>query len=504
MKRIYRWLFLVLLLVLSGCGNTNSEDNLAEDTNSRVQNMDTVLEFGITTDPDHLDPFLATSADSRVILFNIFEGLLKPGADGNVYPAIAESYTVSDDLKTYTFSLKKDVFFHNGNKVKVDDVKYSLDKAMEYKLTGMEGIESVEVIDDKTISINLINPDSEFYYNATTAIVPKDYEENNSHPIGTGPYKFESYSPQQELVLVRNEVYWNQDLPKNDKVVFKIKADLNTVLLDLQAGSLNAGSLDTTLASQLDTDVFDIEYANTNAVQIFCLNNNVEPLNNILVRQAISYAVSADEIMQLAHNGHATRAASPVIPALGAAYNSSLEENYMKNIEKAKQLLNEAGYADGFNLTITVPSSYKQHVDTAQVIVNQLREIGITANVEQIDWTSWLSDVYKNRNYQTTVVSVDGVTLSPRSYLFRYETSSSYNFINYSNPEYDKLYNSSLTEIDENKRIKIYHQLQSILSEDAASVFICDISSPKVFRKGIKGFEPYPIYIFDASTIYFE
>ncbi len=495
----YLRIIIVLAVIMSIIGCAQNTDN-----NNMEQSNEEELIYGITTDPDHLDPFLATSADSRVVLFNIFEGLLKLSSDGTMVPAIAESYEVSDDLMKYTFSLQDDVKFHNGKTVTADDVKYSLDKAVEYQLTGMEEVENISIIDESTIQINLNQPDSEFYYNMTTAIIPENYEDSNSRPIGTGPFKFESYSPQEELVLTKFVDYRNPELPKVDKLTFKIVADLNTVLFDLQAGSVNASTLDTTLASQLDSNDFNIYYTNTNAVQIFCLNNSVEPLNNVLVRQAISYVVDANEIIDIAHNGHAERAASPVIPALKDGYNVALNDTYKKDVEKAKQLLDEAGYPDGFTLSITVPSSYKQHVDTAQVIVNQLGEIGISATIEQVDWSTWLSEVYKGRNYQTTVVSVDGITLSPRSYLSRYTKGNSLNFINYSNDKYNELYQQSLVEADSEKRTELYHEMQKIISEDAASVFICDISAPKVFKKGIEGFVPYPLYILDASTIYFE
>jgi peptide/nickel transport system substrate-binding protein len=239
-------------------------------------------------------------------------------------------------------------------------------------------------------------------------------------------------------------------------------------------------------------------------VQIFCLNNAVEPLNNAKVRQALSYVVDTQEITELVHSGHAERAASPVIPALKTAYESELNGTYKKDVSKAKSLLAEAGYEDGFSLTITVPSTYEPHVNTAQVIINQLAEIGVKAEIRQVDWPTWLSDVYMGRNYQTTVISIDGVTLSPRSYLSRYVSDAGDNFINYANPRYDAVYAQVLASADEAERIRLYKELQRILSDDAASVFLCDISAPKVFRKDIKGYRQYPVYVFDASTGYIE
>jgi len=493
-KKLIVLVLTLCVFALAGCGSSENP------TSSVKPNTFT---YGVTTEPDHLNPFQATSADSRVVLFNLFEGLLKPSPSGEIIPAVAEKYEVSEDFTLYVFTLR-DVYFHHGEKVTAEDVKYSIEQAIEYKWTGMNAISSVEIIDEKTIQISLKEPDSEFYYSMTTAIVPKDYDNQNSSPIGTGPFKFESYTPQQELVLVKHEKYWNAELPKVDGLIFKIKSGVNTILLELKSGSLDAGRIDSMSASQLDAEKFNIFYENANAVQMLCLNNAVEPFNDVRVRRAISYVVSADEIIGLVHDGHAQRAGSPVIPALASGYNSSLDTAYAKNITHAKELLAEAGYPDGFSMTITVPSSYQQHINTAQLIVNQLAEINIRAKIVQVDWPTWLSETYTNRQYETTVISVDGVTLSPRSYLFRYESSNRFNFINYSNTEYDALFQKSLTTNDEAERIAIYHRLQTMLSDDAASVFICDISSPKVFRRGINGSTPYPLYIFDGSTIYFE
>jgi peptide/nickel transport system substrate-binding protein len=162
--------------------------------------------------------------------------------------------------------------------------------------------------------------------------------------------------------------------------------------------------------------------------------------------------------------------------------------------------LAEAGQGP-FSLTITAPSNYEPHVQTAQVIVNQLAEIGIKATVQLVDWATWLSDVYNGRKYEATVIAVDGRTLSPRSYLSRYVSAAEDNFVNYSNSEYDALYERALVSQNQDERTALYKDLQRILSKDAASVYMCDIVAPKAFRKGITGYTPYPLYVLDASTL---
>jgi peptide/nickel transport system substrate-binding protein len=463
--------------------------------------------FGLQTQPDHLDPFLATTADTRSILFNIFEGLVKPDSDGNLQPALAESYTVSKDALTYTFKLRSGVKFHNGNEVTPADVKYSLDtqaglgggKPLNANLSN---IKSVTVSGKDTVAVHLKKADFDFLPYLTAAVVPKGYAEQDTHPIGTGPFEFDSYTPQQSLVLTRNPDYWQKDLPHLDKITFKLESDSNALLLALQGGSVDGASIANNVASQLDTG-FAVIPSNSNAVQLLALNNKAKPFDSVLVRQAVSYAVDPEEIISSVCFGKGVRSGTPVIPGLKKYFDDSLTKAYHADTAKAKQLLTEAGYPNGFSFTITVPSNYTVHVDTAQVIVSELKKVGITVQIKQVDFATWLSTVYTNRDYEATIISVDGTALTPRSYLGRYVSTAADDFVNYKSPEYDALYAKAAAEPDEDTRTDLYRQAQELLSKDAASVYIQDISNLNAIKDGVKGFTPYPLYVFDASTLYY-
>lgn len=503
-------ILLVAAVLLGGCGKSKDSGSPASsgspEAGSSIKQGGSFT-YGITTEPTNLDPFLANSADTRLILFNIFEGLVKPDKDGNLKPAVAEGYTTSPDSLVYTFKVRNGLKFHNGNAVTADDVKFSLETAGGLNggkalVPGLDNIQSIEAADASTVKINLKKPDTDFLPYLTSAIVPKGYSDQSKHPIGTGPFSFESYTPQQTLVLKKNPNYWQKDLPHLDQVTFKFKADSNALLLDLQAGSVDGASVDYSKAQQLGGN-FNIVQANSNAVQLLALNNEAKPLNDLKVRQALSYAVDPDEIINTVTFGKGTRVGTPVIPGLKATFDSTLTNAYKKDVAKAKQLLSEAGYDKGFNLSITVPSNYQVHVDTAQVIVNQLKAIGVTATIKQVDWGTWLSQVYTGRQYEATIISVDGTNLSPKSFLERYNSESKSNFVNFKNPAFDEGYKKAGNETDANKRIELYKQTQQILSKNAASVYIQDIASFGVLKKGLAGYTPYPIYAFDASTIYY-
>lgn len=460
------------------------------------------LVFGLETETDHLDPYKAATADTRSVLFNIFEGLVKPDKDGNLIPAVAEKLPdVSSDGLTYTFKIRSGIKFHNGNAVTASDVKYSLETAKADQIAGLSEVKSVDADDPSTVKITLNVKDNDFLSYLTVAIIPKDYTQQDTHPIGTGPYKFESYTPQQSLVLAKNTDYWQKGLPHLDKVTFKFESDTNALLLDLQGGGVQAASVDNATANQLKTG-FTIEQANSNAVQQLDLNNAVKPFDNVKVRQAVSYAIDPDEIIKTVNYGKGVRVGTPVIPGFKKYYDESLANAYKKDPAKAKQLLSEAGYPNGFSFSITVPSNYQVHVDTAQVIINELKAIGVTATIKQVDWATWLSQTYTNRQYESTVISVDGSNLSPESFLGRYVTTSKSNFLNYKSTDYDTLYKQAVNENDDTKRIQLFKQAQELVSKDAAAVYIQDIASLTALKTGYAGFTPYPLFVIDVSTLY--
>ncbi len=519
-------LTLLLTGVLSGCNAKTVSDSADKTMDSKAiaQSTEDSKESGVSTEtdstttkiveggelviamtnePTSFDPFISQGADTRSILFNIYEGLVKPTTDGGFVPAVAENYKVSEDARTYSFVLRNGIKFHNGNLVTADDVIYSINQAISAKVSGYDNIASTEAADSKTILIHLKEMDNDFLPYMTTAIVPKDSTDLETKPIGTGPYKLESFTEQQSLKLVKNSDYWQEGIPHLNKVTYKSVADNTAALLEFQAGTIDLLSVEYFSAlQQLDSKEYTIEETPSNSVQLLALNNTYEPLKDIRVRQAISYVVDAQEIIQTVNKGYAKRAGSPVIPAFSKIYDTSLDNAYSKNVDKAKQLMNEAGYATGFSLKITVPSVYQVHIDTAQVIVNQLKQIGINATIESVDWSTWLNNVYTERQYEATIISVDGPNISAKSYLGRYLSTADNNFVNYSSADYDNTYNSAVKEPDETKRSKLYKQAQDILSKDAASVYIEDISRLYAFRKGFTGIVNYPLYVLDLSAIY--
>ncbi|MDR2071165.1 MAG: ABC transporter substrate-binding protein [Treponema sp.] len=461
------------------------------------------IRFGYTTEPATLDPLSASNtADGRSILFNVFEGLVKPDTSGGLEPALAESYAIEQAGQVYIFTLRQGVKFHDGSDVTPEDVEFSLKTAIETKFAGLDGIDTVEITGDRKIRIVLKSPDVEYLTNLTVGIVPRNNPDREKRAIGTGPFIIESYTPQQSLVMVKNPNYWKKGLPHLDKVTYVFVADSDALLLALQGGSVDAGSVTGSLIEQLNPGAFTFVPAPSNSVQLLALNNAVKPLDDVRVRQALNYAVDRQEIIDAAFYGHGEPSGSALIPGLSRYYEPSLKNPYPLDIAKAKSLLAAAGYEKGFSLEITVPSNYTMHVDTAQVIVNQLAKIGVSGRIKLVDWPTWLSETYQGRQYEATIISVDAPTISPRGFLARYHSASRSNFVNFKSPDYDRVYDAVLVETDEQKRIELYQEAQRVLSAEAASVYIQDIIGFRAFPRNTQGIVSYPLYVLDFAGIY--
>jgi peptide/nickel transport system substrate-binding protein len=479
------------------------------------------LRYGFPSEPVTLDPLSpSNTADGRSILFNVFEGLVKPDTSGRLQPCAAESWAIGEDGLIYDFKLRRGVFFHDGSPLNSADVQFTLETASEAGFPGFTRIEKIEALGDMDLRITLTEADPEFLPYLAIGIVKAGNTEREKNINGTGPFYIESYEIQRSLVLRRFSAYWqllqnsapaftapgSERVPL-EKVTVVFLADSNALLLALQGGSIDGASLTGSLAEQLNHDLFDITPYYSASVQLLALNNAVPPLNDIRVRQAINYSVDIQEIIDTAFYGNGEPSGSPLIPGLEAYYENELRDPYPRDIERARSLLSRAGYGGNnqkkLSMEITVPSNYAMHVDTAQVIAGQLEKAGVSASIRQIDWASWLSDVYRGRKYEATIISLDALNVSPRSFLSRYRSDSDSNFINFHSADFDRVYDASLTETDDEKRAALYREAQRIVSDQAAAVYIQDILGFKVFRGGaFGGVLNYPLYILDFAPLY--
>ncbi|MDE7269547.1 MAG: ABC transporter substrate-binding protein [Acetatifactor sp.] len=504
MKKRFHVYFMVTLLImtaLGGCAGGTGESS--EDKSSVV--------VGIQQDIDSLDPHKATAAGTKEILFNIFEGLVKPDPNGNLMNAVASDYSISEDGLVYTFTLREGVKFHNGDEVTAEDVKYSLERVagildgtalMSTLSADKGGITSVDILDPQTVQVSVGSANMELIYSFTAAIIPAGSgEDAEAHPVGTGPFSFVSYKPQEGVVLAKNADYWQSGLPYLDEVTFKIVNSPDTALLDLQGGSIDIYPYLTDSQAAELSGSFQVMAAPSNVVQALFLNNADETLSDVRVRQAICYALDKDSVNEFVFGGNGAIISSAMLPTLQDFY-VDVNDVYGTgaNIEKAKELLEDAGYADGIDLEIKVPSNYEVHMQTAEVVAQQLEAAGINAVIVPVEWATWLDEVYNGRNYQATI---SGITCdqTPGYLLNRFQTESSKNFINYANAEYDETYLKAAASLDLAEKAEYYKELQNMLVEDAGTAFLSVPPITVAVKPELSGYTFYPVYVQDMSVV---
>ena len=513
MKKKLLALFLALVMVgavLPGCGD-GSKDPGGQGNNGKTGEpvKGGKITVGIAQDlDDSLDPHQTVAAGTREVLFNIFEGLVKPNSDGEMIPAVAEKYTLSEDGTTYTFTLREGVKFHNGQTVTAEDVVYSINRCAAVPegqekplVAAFSAVKSVEALDEKTVAVTIAQRDLEFISYMTAAIIPADYENQDTAPVGTGPFKFVSRTPQQDFVMERFEDYWGAPAWL-DKVTYKICENADALVMNLNGGSIDlCAHLTSAQASQLNQN-FQVLEGTMNLVQAIYLNNQAKPFDNQLVRQALCYAIDRQGIMDMVADGHGTAVGSSIYPAFTKYFLPELVDKYPHDVAKAKELLAQAGYPDGFDMTISVPNNYQPHMDTAEVVAEQLREAGINVTIQPVEWSTWLDTIYNGRQFQATVVGVDAANMTARAMLERFTSDYGKNFINYNNPAYDALFQQAINAQDEATQTDLYKQMEAMLADTAANVYIQDLCDLVAMRQDLGGLKFYPIYVLDLSTVY--
>ena len=498
-------LVLVTILALfSGCGK--KAENV-EQSSAQSRAAANELSVGIAQDFDSLDPDYMTAAGTKEILFNVFEGLVKPTSDGEIVPAVASAVVKSDDGLRYTFTLREGVKFHNGDPVTMQDVVYSVERRWNSEdsaalLSALSVIEDLEY-DDNTLTIVLSTPNNEFLAAVMNAyILPAGYADQATAPIGTGPYRFVSRTVQDNLVLERFDGYWGTP-GKLSRITLKVLEKAESLVLGLQSGALDlVAHMSSDQTIQLSEKDFRIAEGSMNLVQALYLNNSVKPFDDVRVRQALCYAIDKQGVIDLAFDGYGIPLGTSMFPSFSKYYDDSLTDYYTPDPAKAKELLTEAGYPDGFEMTITVPSNYTPHVNTATVIVEQLREVGIDATIKQVDWSTWLDEVYSRSEFMSTVTGLTSDNMTARKLLERFGSDVGNNFTRYHNTEYDTILAQALSCADDAEQTDLYRQLERNLTENAANVYLQDMADLVALRSGLEGLTFYPIYVLDLSALY--
>jgi len=460
---------LTIMLILSACSGSSPTLSGGEGRDSLV--------FGIEADADIMDPTRVGDNITQSLLGNIFEPIVRQDADGNIVPGLADSWDISDDGLEYTFYLASDVTFHDGVPVTVEDVEYTVEMYMASDYTGpyMGFINHCEIVDDSTLKIILDYP----YAPCLSTLVmysgvirPDFYDADGNmisrEPIGCGPYEFVEWAQGDKIVVKANEDYF-REVPPIKNVTYKVIVDKTTAAIALEKGEVDmfqnlANSDLNTIRANPNLDVL---VQSSGWFFFLMLNTEVEPFNNIKVRQAIAKAIDKEAMVNELLEGNAEVANSLISKGMSGYIDGFDPLPY--DIEAAKALLAEAGYPDGFDTELVVPESRALH---AQVIQADLKQIGINVEIKVLEvGTYW--DVLEACDFDMSFVRWGYMFNDPDVgiySLYRSDEVISGNYGQYNNPTVDKLLADARAEGDPVLRDSMYQEIETIVMNDAPDI----------------------------------
>ncbi|AOV09083.1 ABC transporter substrate-binding protein [Sporosarcina ureilytica] len=520
-------LLLVLSTVLAACSGGDNESGEKDKEKDASEQSGSgggeTLVFGRGGDSTSLDPSRTTEGETFKVTINLFETLLTFEDEGTaVEPGLAKSWEPSEDGLTYTFELQEGVKFHDGTDFNAEAVvknferwasgdaeKHPYYNSMFGGFEGDEGhvIESVTAEGDHTVVFKLTRPQAPFLKNlamdmfaiaSPTAFEEQGDDDFERNPVGTGPFKFVEWKPNDSITIERFDDYWQEGLPKLDKVIFRSIPDNAARLNALTAGEIDLAdginpSDGASIEGNPDLQLFERPSMN---VGYLGLTVTREPFDNKLVRQAMNHAIDKQSIIDAFFEGRADIAVNPMPPSV-SGYNDEIE-GYDYNPEKAKELLEEAGYGDGFEMELwamPVPRPYMPDGEkVAEVIQKNLADIGITAKIVSHEWATYLELASKG-DADAFMLGWTGDNGDPDNFLYVLldeDNIGSNNYTYFKNDETHELFIEAQTEVDEEKRIELYKKAQEILHEEAPWVPLAHSIPLLAGSKDITGFLPHP------------
>ncbi|SFS83329.1 peptide/nickel transport system substrate-binding protein [Sulfitobacter marinus] len=440
-------------------------------------------------EPPHLDPTSAAAgAIDSVLYSNVFEGLTRFMGDGSVVPGLAKSWEISEDGLTYTFRLQENVTFHDGTTMDANDVKFSLDRinaedSANAQKALFSAISEVNVIDPSTVEIKLSAPNGNMLFNLAwgdaVIVAPESIDNIKQLPIGTGAFKFTSWTQGDNLKIEKNPNYWGAPAAL-DVATFKFISDPTAAFASVMAEDVDVftGFPAPENLPQFEADPrFQVLVGSTEGETILAMNNKQAPFDNVKVREAVAHAINRQAIIDGAMFGYGTPIGTHFAPHNPAYVDETGISAF--DPEKSKALLAEAGFPDGFETTLDLPPpSYARR--GGEIIAAQLAAVGIKAKINNVEWAQWLETVFKGKNFGLTIVShtepMDiGIYANP-DYYFQYD-----------NPDFQALMTKLNATTDEDMRAQMLGEAQQIISQDYVNGYLFQLAALGVAKAGVQG-----------------
>lgn len=539
-----KWLSLGLILVIVGlaaCSGgapapaaseaSGGETAASESSDGEAAAGGGIVIVGTETDIEGGDPTMAGALATTRVLRNIYDGLVefKLGTT-EIEPGLAESWEISEDATQYTFKLREGITFHDGEPFNAAAVEFafrrSFDKEFEYYNAAntvgffLVGLNNVEVLDDYTVRMTLNEPNAAFLeflgYGAGRIVSPKAVRENGNasiieKPVGTGPFRFVEWVKGQKVVLERNPDYWKEGEPKAEQLIFVPIPEPTarvTALLTNQVNMIVVVPPDAVEEIKTNPD-FVYEQGPGNHYWFIVLNTKEGPFADKLVRQAANYAIDKQGLADSILMGSAKVATQPM-PAASWAYDAAIT-GYPYDPAKAKELLAEAGYPDGFSAKMIIPvsgSGMMIPVQMNEYIQGNLRDVGINVEMQSYEWVSYLGIWGQGLN--ADVVMNNQSIMSSEPYVMNFLLHGSFAPPNgwntgfYDNPEVNALLDEALRVPDRAERAAIYAKAQAMIVEDAPWIFVVNDLQPMAYSAKVKGYVNNPAYVINFNPIYVE
>ena len=485
-KKFLALLIIVALLTsLAGCGDGGSEK---KDS----------LTIGIDSDAVALDPFRINDTLTMSILTNVYEPLVRMNNDSEIVPALATKWEHSADGLEYTFTIRTDATFHNGDPITAEDVKYSLEAAVKSSYTGpyMNFIDKVDVIDDETVKVTLKYAYAPFLALCTTysQVVKKDFYENGEvdmakSPIGSGPYKFKKWAQGDKIEFEAYDGYY-QGAPAIKHLTYKIIPNSSTAAMALESGeidmSLNVATAD--IKALQDKDGITVLEEPSSAFYFIGMNTNVDKLSDVRVRQAIAKSINKQNLIDGALDGYGVPTNTFIAKGV-LGYDPDFDP-LPYDVKGAKKLMAEAGYPDGFKLSISIPENRSTQ---AQIIQSDLAQIGIDLTIDIIETGKFWEDL-ENLDYEMMIMGWSYMVMDPDvGYYSLYKKDDmAGNYTGFGDKETDGLLAAGRTETDPQKRAEIYAKLEKIVQTAAPYVPLYWREDVVAFDENLAGVEIPP------------
>ncbi|MCP4687373.1 MAG: ABC transporter substrate-binding protein [Desulfobacterales bacterium] len=492
------FIILSLALILTG---------LTPPVNAQVKGGELVV--CQPAEPPGLDPAANTAAAiDRVVYANIYEGLVKVNSDGEFIPGLATGWDVSEDGRIYTFHLRQGVMFHNGEPFNAAASKWNLERAASPETINphpeyFRGVEKILTPNDHALVIHLKEVDALFIAHMAegdAVMMPvKGHESAKSNPVGTGPFQFVKWVRGDRVEMVRYDGYWNPRLPYLDKVTFKFISDASAQTAALKSGAIDVigyiAAPESAMMMSRDKR-FKVLAGSTTGEVIMSTNNKAKPFDSKLVRQAMAHAIDRGVVINVVMFGYGSPIGSHWSPS--TPYYVDLTNKFPYDPKKARALLAEAGYPDGFEAVIKLPAIYSYSRRAGEVIADMLGKVGIRLKIEIVEWGQWIDRIFKKKEFQLTMIGhVEawdiGVYANP-DYYFQYDSK-----------EFRDAYAKALKAPNEAEKARWFGKCQEIIAEDAVNGYMFSAPSLPVMKANVMGWwKNYPTIALDCTGVWLK